>query len=260
MIAYLKGVWVARYFLMHLSLADLRSRWRRSFLGIFWSMLQPLAMTALVAFVFARLLKTDISQLAVHILSGLVVWEFAMATCVGGALSFVQADAYIKQCRQPLAIYTLRTVLTSGIVLLVASVPLFVWAIAVMPQNFGLAWLSILLAYPILAMVAWPICTLMAFLAVRFRDLPYALGLVMQALWFASPVYFEVDLFRAGGLDVLVDWNPIYHLLQLVRAPTIQGTWPTSDNYLFSIGTAVIFSLSAWLVGRKAERTVIFYL
>lgn len=260
MTAYFRGIWAARYFWTHLAMSDLRSRWRRSFLGIFWSMLQPLGLTLLVAFVFSRLLNSDITRLAVHILSGLVVWEFAMASCVGGALSFVQADAYIKQYRHPLAIYSLRTVLASGIVLGAASVPMFVWALVVMPQNFGVAWIAILSLYPILILVAWPLCTLMAYIAVRFRDLPYAMGLAMQALWFASPVYFEVSLFRNGGLDAFVDWNPVYHLLQLVRAPIIEGNWPTWHNYAFSLGTAGFFSMLAWIVGRKAERKVIFYL
>lgn len=260
MIDYFQRIWAARYFWTHLAMSDLRSRWRRSFFGIFWSMLQPLGLTVLVAFVFSRLLNSDVSRLAVHILSGLVVWEFAMAASVGGALSFVQADAYIKQCKQPLAIYSLRTVLAASVVLMVACVPLFGWALVVMPENFGPAWLATLTAFPVYFLVAWPLCSLIAFVAVRFRDLPYALGLMMQALWFASPVYFEASLFRNGGLDVLVDWNPIYHLLQLIRAPLIDGAWPSISNYLFGLGLALALTFAAWVVGRKAERTVIFYL
>lgn len=257
---YFKKIWAAKYFWLHLAMADLRSRWRRSFFGIFWSMLQPLGLTLLVAFVFSRLMNSDVSRLAVHILSGLIVWEFVMAASVGGALCFVQADAYIKQYKQPLAIYSLRSVLAASVILVVASVPLYAWTAIVMPETFGLPWLATLLAFPIYLVIAWPLCTLTGFIAVKFRDLPYALGLFMQALWFASPVYFEASLFRNGKLDVLVDYNPIYHILQLLRAPLISGEWPTTDNYIFSFGLAAFFALCAWIVGRKAEKTVIFYL
>lgn len=257
---YLRDIWAARYFWVHLSLSDLRSRWRRSFFGVFWSMIQPLGMTLLLAFVFSRLFKTDITTYAPYILSGIIVWDFVIASATGGALSFVQADAYIKQCRHPLAIYTLRSVLTAMLVLMLASIPLFGWALVVMPQNFGMTWISALLLYPLLALVAWPFATLLAYVGVRFRDIPHALALILQALWFVSPVYFEVAMFRRGGLDALVDYNPIYHLLQLVRAPLLDGKWPTQDNYLFSLATAVVFMLLAVAVGRKAERKVIFYL
>ncbi|GLH21734.1 hypothetical protein BR1R3_44760 [Pseudomonas atacamensis] len=82
----------------------------------------------------------------------------------------------------------------------------------------------------------------------------------MQSLWFISPVYFEAKMFKNGGLHALVDYNPIYHLLQLIRAPLLQGEWPTWQNYAFSIGTAIFFGALAIIIGSKAERKVIFYL
>lgn len=257
---YIEGIWRARYFWTHLAVSDLRSRWRRSFFGIFWSILQPLAMTLLLALVFSRLLKTDITTYAPYILSGTLVWEFMVANVTGGSLSFVQADAYIKQYRHPLAIYTLRTVLASSAVLLLASSSLLVWAGLVLPQNINASWLSLPFAYLLVAMLAWPLSTALAYIGTRFRDLPHATGLVMQALWFVSPVYFEVKMFRQGGLDFLVDYNPMYHVLQLFRAPLLEGQFPSSESYLFVFGSIGLLFVFAWLIGRQAERKVIFYL
>lgn len=258
--SYLAGVWDARYFWTHLAFSDLRSRWRRSFFGIFWSLLQPLGMTLLLAFVFSKMFHADITKYAPYILSGLLVWEFVMANVVGGSLSFVQADAYIKQCRHPLAIYTLRTVLSSLIVLALASIPLFIWTVIALPQNIGWCWLAALSIFPVLALIAWPLATLLAYIGVRFRDVPHAMGLVMQALWFVSPVYFEAKMFRSGGLGALVDYNPVYHVLQLMRAPLLNGEWPTAMNYLFAFSFAAVLTLLAALLGRQSERKVIFYL
>jgi lipopolysaccharide transport system permease protein len=260
MVNYFNKTWSSRHFWFHLTLSDLRSRWRRSFFGVFWTIIQPLGMTLLLAFVFSRLFKTDITLYAPYILSGIITWEFFVATTTGGSLSFVQADAYIKQCRHPLAIYTLRTMLGSMIVLMMSSIPLFCWALVVTPQHFNASWLAALTIYPILALIAWPLSTLLAYIGVRFRDVPHALGLVLQAMYFVSPVYFEAKMFRHGGLDAFVDYNPIYHVLQLVRAPILEGQWPTLSNYIFSLGAAVIFALLAVFVGRKLERKVIFYL
>lgn len=260
MIAYWEGIWDARYFWTHLALADLRSRWRRSFFGVLWSIIQPLGMTLLLALVFSKLFHSDIFTYAPYILSGIIVWECVTACVTGGALSFVQADAYIKQCKHPLAIYTLRTVLTSLIVLFLASIALFGWSAIVLPQHLGLSWLAAFSIFPILGLILWPLATLLAYIGARFRDVPHATGLLMQALWFISPVYFEASMFRKGGLDALVDYNPVYHLLQLVRAPLLDGKWPTTANYVFPLLAAVLFTLLAWFVGRTAERKVIFYL
>lgn len=259
-VPYLKAVWDARYFWVHLALSDLRSKWRRSFFGALWSMLQPLFMTLMLAFVLARVFKLDVLHYAPYILSGMVVWEYVVSTATNGALAFVQADAYIKQCRHPLAIYTLRTALANLIVLMLASVTLLAWVLVTLPGNIGWAWLGALLVFPLVLMLAWPLATLLAYIGVRFRDLQHALGLVFQALWFVSPIYFEARFFREGGLGALVDYNPVYHLLEIVRAPLLKGAWPTVTNYAFVIGSAALLGLLAWLVGRRAESKVIFYL
>jgi lipopolysaccharide transport system permease protein len=260
MTGYLSGIWNARYFWTHLSLSDVRARWRRSFFGAFWAVLQPLGMTLLVSLVFSKLFNTDLASYAPYILSGMVVWEFVTSTAVGGSLAFVQADAYIKQCNHPLAIYTLRTTLGNLIVLMMASVSLVAWVLAAMPENFGWSWLAALLIFPIVALIAWPLATLLAYIAARFRDVPHALGLIFQALWFVSPVYFEDKLFRNSGLHVLIDYNPLYHLLEIVRAPLLHGAWPTAENFAYCTATIAVLAVLTWLVGRTAERKVIFYL
>ena len=257
---YFAEVWAARYFWLHLSLSDLRSRWRRSYFGILWTLIQPLGLALLLSLVLSRLFGADILSLSVHILSGLIVWEFIGTTCTGGSLSFVQADAYIKQFRRPLAIYSLRTVLTATLILATASLALLGWALVVMPENLGWSWLAIPTLYPLLVAIAWPLATLLAYAGARFRDLPHAMGLILQGFWFISPVYFEARMFRDGGLSFLVDYNPIYHMLQIVRAPVLDGLWPTPANYLFCIGTAALFGGLVLLVCPKAEPRVIFYL
>ncbi|TPN40297.1 ABC transporter permease [Mesorhizobium sp. B1-1-9] len=257
---YLEGIWAARYFWVHLAMSDLRGRWRRSFFGVLWSIIQPLGLTVLISIVFSNIFNSAISEYAPYILSGVIIWEYIVFNVSGGALAFVQADAYIKQTRHPLAIYTLRNVISGLVVLAMASISLVGWVLVVMPQNFGWAWLAALTIFPIIGMIVWPWATIMAYFSARFRDLPHALGLILQAVWFVSPIYFETSVFRKGNLHVLLDYNPLYHLLQIVRAPLLHGEWPVAANYLWCFGTIAVLTIIAALVGRSAERRVIFYL
>jgi lipopolysaccharide transport system permease protein len=82
----------------------------------------------------------------------------------------------------------------------------------------------------------------------------------MMAMYFVSPIFLDAKLFRDGGLGALVDYNPIYHLLEIVRAPLLRGEWPTAANFAMCGIAIVVFSVLAILVGRSAERKVIFYL
>lgn len=241
-------------------MSDLRTRFRRSFLGIFWAVIQPLGMTILISIIFSKLFHQDIAEYAPYILSGIIVWEYISGSLIGGSVSFLQADAYIKQTRHPLAIYTLRNVITGLIIMAIGSIALFAWVLVSLTHNFGWSWLAVPTALPLLLLCVWPLATIMAYIGVRFRDLPSALALILQAAWFVSPVYFKDSMFRSGGLQGLVDYNPIYHLLQIVRAPLLQGEWPTFENYAWALMTAVVCLLVAVLIGVRAEKRVIFYL
>jgi lipopolysaccharide transport system permease protein len=260
MSAYFAGIYRSRYFWTHLALADLRSKWRRSFLGMAWSVIQPLAMTSILALVFGRIFHQDILSVTPYILSGMLSWDFVTATLTGGAMSFVQADAYIKQYRHPLAIYTLRTTLTNLIVFMTASLGLFAWVLLANRGVFGWCWLAAPLIFPLAMLMAWPLATCLAYLGARFRDLPHAISLILTPMYFVSPIYFDAKVLRAAGLHGLVDYNPIYHLLEILRAPLLLGNWPTAINFGVCGLTILLLVAAAILMGRSAERNVIFYL
>jgi lipopolysaccharide transport system permease protein len=227
---------------------------------VLWSILQPLGMTALIAFVFGRLFHIDMIDYAPYILSGIIFWEFVSATATAGSLAFVQNEPYIKQYRHPLAIYTLRTALSNGINLALASSGLIGWILIAKPGNFGWCWIAFPLSIGIAFLVGWPLATALAYMAARFRDIPHALGLLLQAIWFISPVYFETKFFRDAGLNALIDYNPVYHLLQTARAPLLAGQWPDARNYAVCAGTIAVLAVIAWMTGWRCERKVIFYL
>ncbi|MFV9875178.1 MAG: ABC transporter permease [Rickettsiales endosymbiont of Dermacentor nuttalli] len=258
--SYFKNIWKLRYFWTHLALSDLRSRWRRSFFGILWSIIQPLGMALLLSFIFSRLLNSNVKHFIPYILSGIIVWEFIISAVTNGSTSFIQATSYIKQCKHPLSIYTLRTVLNALIVLMLASIPLFLLVLVLIPQNFNISWIATFTIYPILILLFWPIATYLAYIGTRFHDLIPALTLIMQALWFISPVSFEVNMFRAGDLNWLIDYNPIYHLLQIIRAPLLDGVFPTIENYFFCLLTIIIVTTMTVIIGLKSENRIIYYL
>lgn len=75
-----------------------------------------------------------------------------------------------------------------------------------------------------------------------------------------SPVYFQPKLFRDGNMEWLLEYNPIYHLLQIMRAPLLHAQFPQLENILFSIRTIIVLAIIALLVGVRCEKRVLFYL
>src|SRR5438034_66636 len=113
MLIYLSAIWNCRYFLLSLVRMDLRTRYRRSLLGLGWSLLQPLAMACVLFVVFQMLTRVETGEYVPHLLSGLACWNFLVACGVQGCHCFFQAEPYIRQCPLPLAIYPLRTAISA---------------------------------------------------------------------------------------------------------------------------------------------------
>jgi lipopolysaccharide transport system permease protein len=104
MAAYVRSMWILRYFWLSLVWMDIRSRYRRSVLGIGWSLLHPMAMTLILTIVFSTLFKLPMADYAPHVMSGLVCWAFLQTCVLGGSHCFFQAESYIRQVPAPLAI------------------------------------------------------------------------------------------------------------------------------------------------------------
>src|SRR5947209_3121068 len=121
MIQHVRAVWKCRHFLMALVKLDLRQRYRRSVLGIGWSLLNPIAMTVVFTVVFSNLLGNgDPVNYAASVLTGMAVWGFLRDSTLNGCQCFMANEAYIRQSPIPYTVYTLRTVLGQAIHSLIA--------------------------------------------------------------------------------------------------------------------------------------------
>lgn len=256
---YVKEIWSARYFFLYLAGAELKYKFRRSKLGLLWTMVNPLVLTVMMAFIFGNLLHTDMKDYAPYIFSGLVVWEFMAASVIGGCNSLIAAETYIKQYRHPFAIYPLKNTLINISTFLIALGGLAIWTLVTKPVNLLYALASLPLSLVCMVILGWPIATLTAFTNLKYRDFAQITALGMQLLWYMSPVFFKPAMFSSAHLSFIFDYNPITHILNLVRAPMLYGQFPTLVDYAFVLGTAAVFYVLAYLRIRSSEKGLIYY-
>ena len=128
---YLSNIWRLRYFWMAMVRIDLRNRYRRSMIGIGWSLLHPIAMTVVLCAVFSQIFHAEVRSYAPFLLSGLIFWNFFTAVVNLGCQCFFLGESYIRQHPTPLAIYPLRTTFGAGIHFLfgLSIVLAFTWII-----------------------------------------------------------------------------------------------------------------------------------
>jgi len=258
---YFSEIWRLRYFWLALVRIDLKKRYRHSIIGIGWSLLHPIAMTAVLCIVFSQLLKQDMRSYGPFLLSGLTFWGFITAVVMQGCHCFFLGESYIRQQPAPLAIYPLRTTLGAGFHFLLGFgiAIVFVWCVG----GFGnlLTLLTLLPTFVLLFIFGWSLAVCMGVANVLFQDSQHLIEVAMQILFYATPVMIRPEFFLQRRL---VSWfvrlNPLAAFLELIRQPLLEGRLPS----LWAVGMASLATLlaagAAALALKRFEKRMIFYL
>jgi ABC-type polysaccharide/polyol phosphate export permease len=258
--SYLGAVWRCRYFWLALVRMDLRTRYRRSLLGMGWSLLHPIAMTAILCVVFHQVFKVDVVHYGPFLFTGLACWGYVVGATLQGCQSLYQGEAYIRQCPVPLAVYPLRTTLggTVHFLLALAVVLGLVWAL----HGFGnLAALPALVPTVLLLfLLCWSLAVLGGFLTVYFQDAQHLCEIGFQLLFYATPIMYEARLLQDGPLAWVLHYNPMVAFLCLVREPVLAGEVPALSTYAAAGLTVLVTTAAAALTLARLERRLIFHL
>lgn len=260
MSGYLQAVWRCRYFWLALVRMDLRTRYRRSFLGMGWSLLHPIAMTAILCTMFHQVLGLPVKQYAPYVLAGLACWNYVLGTALQGCQCFYQGEAYIRQYPAPLAIYPLRTALGLAVHLVLALGVVLCFAWFCNGLGNAAALLGLLPAVALLLVLGWSLAVLGGFANVRFTDTQHIAEVGFQFMFYATPIIYTEDLLRGHQMAWLLSWNPFVPILRLVRDPILNGHVASAGT--FAASAAIVATLAAaagWTLARS-QRTLIFHL
>lgn len=258
---YWHKIYKTRYFWSHLARCELKARFRRSKLGLIWTVLQPLFLTMIMACVFSIVFKQPLGEYAVYILSGIVVWNLISASIVGGGNSILSAEQYIRQFNHPVTIYTLRSAVLNIVTFLIEMIALAIWVAFNGISNLLLGIITLPLTITIYFILSWACTTIAGFSNCKYRDYPQVMALCMQALWYVSPVMFQRQIFESNDkLKLLYELNPVSHVLNLVRNPMLYGKMPSLLDYVYTIVLMLLVTLWAYFVNKKNGKKIIFYL
>jgi ABC-type polysaccharide/polyol phosphate export permease len=258
--AYLGDVWQCRHFWLSLVSADLQQRYRRSVLGIGWSLLHPLATTAVLCAAFHEIFHVSVREFVPFLLAGLAWWAYLSTVTIRGCQCFIEAESFIRQHAVPMAVYPLRTVLGALIhfTIALAVVLVLTWCF----HGFGnLAALPSLAAGLVLLVVfGWSVALLMGYLNTVFRDVQHLTEIGFQILFYLTPVLYPPAVLQKTRLAWLIEANPLVAYLDLVREPLVDGRAPSLATFAAAVWPTALVTIAALAVLGRLQRRVILYL
>lgn len=239
---------------------DILRRYTATMLGIVWAILAPLLMSAVIGIVFSNLFGQKLQEFLPYLFLNLTLWAFFAASIDSGAIAFLAAEGYIKQiARVSFWTYPLRMVFAAFFTLLLGLL-----AVAVVLLLFGgrvsATWLLIIPGLFAWLVFGFAVCTISAVLNTWVRDFQHLQAVGVQALFYATPVMFPAALLVQHKLGWLLTFNPLYHLMMIVRVPMLNNDVPELSHYVASVICIVFFLVIAVVSMRWARDRLVFWL
>lgn len=205
----IKDLYEFRYLLYNLVLRDLKVRYKDSFLGVLWSMLNPLGLMLVFTALFTVLSSGDNEQnnFPIFVLVGLMPWNFFGGTLTGGTISITNNASLVKKVYFPRALLPLSVLLSNLVNFFIAAI-LFI----VMLYLFGLQltshalWVPVILIIQMIFMLG--LCFLLSSLNVFYRDVMMVLEVVLLAWFFLTPIFYPFSLFDNYATLFGIEFSP----------------------------------------------------
>ena len=235
---------------------DIRQRYRRSVLGPIWITLSVAVFIGLLGTIYSTIFKIEIRTYLPYLTVGYIVWGFISQTTNESSIAFQEGERIIRQIKVPYSVFVLRVVWRNFIVFL-HTIVIFVPIAVIFDVHPGLV---SLLALPGLALVylnqIW-VTLVLAILCTRYRDVQQIVTTAVQIMLFVTPIMWPIT--ALGDTAIIAYVNPLYHLIDLVRAPML-GDTPSSTSWLVAIACAAAGWTVAILLLQRASRRLVFWL
>jgi ABC-2 type transport system permease protein len=243
----LQNVLDYRNLIVQLVRRDILTRYKRSVLGVAWTMLNPLGTMIVLTIVFSRAFGGSEKGYAAYALSGLIAWNFFAQTTNAAIVNLVWGGSLLKRIYVPRTVFALSATGTGLVNLILSLVPLVVVMIF---TGLPLPVTALLLPIPILflTMFALGLGLLISTIAIYYTDVAEMYQIVLTAWMYLSPVIYTENLLPQRYLVWIIRFNPMYHMIRLFRAPIYEGRIPDLSELLIGAGIATVTLIIGWLV------------
>ena len=233
-----------RYLLKQLVRRDIVARYKRSVLGVAWTMLNPLGTMLIMTFVVSNLFKS-VQSYPVYILSGLIAWNFFAQGTNAAMSGLVWGGSLMQRIYLPRTIFGVSAIGTALVNLLLSVVPLLV-VMLITQTTIHLTFLFLPISILLLTGFALGFGLLLSALAIFFPDVAEMYQILLMAWMYLTPVIYPEEIIPAQFMTIY-RINPMYWMLKMFRLPVYEGVIPTLQDLWPALAWSVGMLIVGWL-------------
>ena len=235
---------------------DIKIKYRRSVLGVLWTLLNPLFMMIVLSVVFSNLFKFDIENFPLYLLSGQVIFNFFNDTTTSSMGAIISNGSLIKKIYVPKYLFVLSRVFSSFINLMASFTALMLVMVA---MRVEMNWTVVFVPIPLLFLVGFSlgIGLILAAITVKFRDIMHLYSVFTTALMYLTPVIYPMSILP-DWLSPIVKANPVTNILLMFRDVMLNGNFPNILGILIAfIETALALGVGLYVLYKNQDQFIL---
>lgn len=243
--------------LRELVIRDIKVRYRKSVLGLLWTVLNPLLMMIVITIVFSTIFKQSIPNFPIYFLTGSLIFSFNSEATTNALYSIIGNAALIKKVYIPKYLFPFSKIVSGLVNLGFSLIAMFIVMIIT-----GAPFYSTLLLIPIPIAYVFFFSTglglILASATVFFRDIAHFYGVFILAWTYFTPIFYPVSILPEAALTAM-KLNPMFHYINYFRDLVLYGTFPSlRRNLLCALISFITLIIGLIVFYRKQDKFVLY--
>lgn len=255
---YLEGFFKYKPLLRELVVRDVKVRYRKSFLGLMWTLLNPLFMMIIMTIVFSNIFRANIEHFPAYLLAGQICFNFFNESTSNAMHAIIGNGSLLKKVYVPKYLFPVSKVFSTLINLLASVIVLLaVMLVTKVPLNLNCLWIVV----PIFGLILFSVgmSLVLSSVAVFFRDMLHFYGVLTLAWSYLTPLFYPIEMLPPA-VRLIVTLNPLTNIVECVRVATLYGSMPEIPLMLASILPGVFLLIFGFYVFHRSQDKFILYL
>lgn len=253
-----QGLYDYRFLIKQLVSKDIKLKYRRSFLGYLWSVLNPLMVMVVLVIVFSSMFRFDIANYPAYLIIGQTMFSYMTESTNQSIFSITGNAALLKKVYVPKYVFTLSKVTSSLVNLLFSLGAMFIVFIITRVQ-FSFYMLLIPVVLVELYLFCLGLSLFLAQLSVFFRDIQYIYSVVTTAWMYLTPLFYPMEQLPEVLQKIIKICNPMYHYIDQFRILVLEHRMPSAETFLYGFGVAgIVLIIGTWVFQKNQDRFILY--
>ena len=256
MTQYIQNFLKFRPLLSELVARDIKIKYRRSILGVSWTLLNPLCMMAVLSVVYMNLFKFAVDNFPLYLLCGQLVFNFFSESTTSSMGAIISNSALIKKVYMPKYLFVLSRVVSSVINLGASFCALIVVMVVTRAE---LHWTVLLAWIPLVILIVFSVGMglLLAALTVKFRDIMHLYSVFVTALMYLTPVIYPMNILPEW-LAKIVLLNPLTSMVMMFRDTIMYNSLPDLVSLIISgVEAVIMMAIGMWVFYKNQDEFIL---